>query len=162
MLELPIAAAATAGIGWLSHFCDEPTPKQQRAHKRVLLVHSPYHHKLSHIQASLESRLSRMGIQGENKYSQYLSRPHWKQFKAIVKAARPAICVACGTRKNILLHHRIYDRIGKERISDVVWLCKSHHNETHGIEHHTGDLLHAHQVLWLNRKRSGLKVGPWY
>ena len=66
-------------------------------------------------------------------YSAYLRSPHWQEVRRRYWASKlPKCCVVC--RRNDVpldLHHRTYKRIGKERLTDLVPLCRRCHKETH-------------------------------
>lgn len=64
-------------------------------------------------------------------YREYIRSELWEQRKAWYYRQRPKECWVCGITKGIHLHHASYDRLGKERLSDLVPLCDKHHNEFH-------------------------------
>ncbi len=78
----------------------------------------------------------------------YLGTMHWRKFVARYRASdRPQACFACG-QENVVLHHRTYERLGRERLSDVVPLCNSHHMELHRrVERGEFTLYDAHKHL---------------
>ncbi len=68
-------------------------------------------------------------------YREYLKTNHWKQVreKAIKKAGFK--CQLCNSFSKFLnVHHRDYDRLGNERDTDVIALCKTCHEKFHDIE----------------------------
>lgn len=78
-------------------------------------------------------------------YLQYLKTPHWLEFKARYESDPEKLheCFVCG-KMEYELHHITYERIGKERMDDVVPLCKTHHRATHAIEKAGHPLRKAH------------------
>lgn len=69
---------------------------------------------------------------GFGSYYEYLKSPHWKSFKAKVrKSTKPKKCQVCGSRSGLELHHVTYDNLGNESLSDVMYLCREHHEATH-------------------------------
>lgn len=69
-------------------------------------------------------------------YRQYLKSNHWKDVrKRFYKKHRGKIkCFNCGRSKVILhLHHKTYARLGKEKLTDLVLLCKSCHRQEHNL-----------------------------
>lgn len=137
-------------------------PPSKKNSVRKVDVKAPPHHKVQHYTAIRSKRLALYGFIGEGAYRRYLSSPHWKRkIGPWVRRTRKWICMACGSRVKLILHHCDYSRVGAEKLEDIILLCGKHHSQTHEIEHHTGDLLHAHQVLWRQRKKDGLRVGPW-
>ena len=78
------------------------------------------------------------------RYSQAMNSDHWQR----IRAARLRIaeqqceytdhdgrCDACSTWSELHCHHKTYDRLGNERVEDVVILCPQHHLITHLLEH---------------------------
>lgn len=65
------------------------------------------------------------------RYAAYLKSPHWKSVKARYWASkRPKCCIVCGD-PNFELHHRTYQRVGRERLDDLMPLCRTHHAKAH-------------------------------
>ncbi len=64
-------------------------------------------------------------------YKQYLKTRHWKSIKQAVFESRVYECTKCGVGKNLHIHHLTYDRVGKERLSDLIYLCETCHSEVH-------------------------------
>jgi len=55
----------------------------------------------------------------------------WSQKRAEVSQIRPQKCTVCGTSDALNLHHKSYERLGKENLADLIWLCEPHHMELH-------------------------------
>jgi hypothetical protein len=65
-------------------------------------------------------------------YSEYLKSHHWKSFKGKVrKSTKRKACAICKTSGGLQLHHVNYDNLGREKIEDVIYLCREHHILTH-------------------------------
>lgn len=66
-------------------------------------------------------------------YQTYLDGEHWKNIKdRYWKSKLPKKCRICGGNKNLVLHHRTYKHLGKERISiHTHLLCQSCHQKVH-------------------------------
>lgn len=65
-------------------------------------------------------------------YQDYLRTRHWKELKEKVTASRHGQrCSCCHSKENLNLHHKTYERIGKERLKDMVFLCREHHLLVH-------------------------------
>ncbi len=77
--------------------------------------------------SKLSSGLARLGMT----YKEYLQSDHWKRTKERYYAVRKRECWVCGTDRQIDLHHKTYDNIGRERIPDLVPLCRLHHGQFH-------------------------------
>lgn len=81
------------------------------------------------------ARLSNLGF---GSYDDYLRSTSWKVFREFVMAGeRFGICIACGCRKNLHLHHIDYSHVGQERLCDVVPICGMCHSRVHDWEHET-------------------------
>ena len=66
-------------------------------------------------------------------YQQYLQTRHWKMLrsKALKKAkGKCQLCNASG--KQLDVHHKTYDRKGKEKLTDLIVLCHDCHSKFHG------------------------------
>jgi hypothetical protein len=62
-------------------------------------------------------------------------RAHWHDTFVAVFGVEPP-CAACGGRwtlRNGNLHHRSYDRLGRERFDDLTPLCRACHEQLHRI-----------------------------
>ena len=69
---------------------------------------------------------------GYSSYWEYICSPRWqKKQQQYWRSKYPKTCFVCGTKKRIQLHHRTYTRLGKERLTDLVPLCKRHHQLVH-------------------------------
>lgn len=68
---------------------------------------------------------------GFRTYAEYLESEHWKQFKQrYVQSDQPQRCRCCGLAK-YELHHVTYKRLGQERLTDVIPLCRECHDKVH-------------------------------
>ena len=88
------------------------------------------------------------------KYAVYLESDAWRQFKQRYRESQmPQFCLACHAG-NYGLHHINYDRLGFERLTDVVPLCWKCHKRLHemrpkagntglaGFRHHLREVFH--------------------
>lgn len=66
-------------------------------------------------------------------YAIYLTSEHWEDVKRRFYASKlhKNKCVVCGSTKNLNIHHKKYDRLGKEWLTDLCLLCKDCHSEVH-------------------------------
>lgn len=61
---------------------------------------------------------------------EYLNSEHWLEFARIVREFWGNKCVMCNkSAKDV--HHRTYERLGNERLQDVVLLCRDCHDKHH-------------------------------
>lgn len=65
-----------------------------------------------------------------SKYKDYLKSEKWKTITSIRKELDGS-CVLCGSKDNLIVHHRHYENLYHESINDLVTLCKEHHDEFH-------------------------------
>lgn len=108
---------------------------------------------------TLSSRLSKLGY---DSYDDYLESLHWRKIRRSYFAALDEKrCWCCGVKSQRLhLHHATYVRLGKERLSDLIHVCFSCHNEIHRRVKTTKIRLHqAHSVLRSENIRSGVFRG---
>jgi hypothetical protein len=76
-------------------------------------------------------RLHRLGFPS---YGAYLRSPQWKAVVWRYRHSRlPQRCAVCGDRQT-MLHHRNYNRIGNERLGDLIPLCQAHHDQQHQFQ----------------------------
>lgn len=64
------------------------------------------------------------------KYSDYLKSEHWKNLKKEVLSRRGQ-CQNCTIKKKLLLHHKNYNCLFKEKDSDLIVLCFDCHHRKH-------------------------------
>lgn len=82
--------------------------------------------------AHREARLLELGF---DDYSHYLDSPRWQETRARYLAADPGEwCRVCHATTDLELHHKTYDRIGEELVTDLMLLCKWCHEAVHELE----------------------------
>lgn len=62
-------------------------------------------------------------------YRKYIKSVAWRKKRLQVFAYYGKRCYACGTLKNIQVHHLTYQHFGNERIYELRPLCKRCHDE---------------------------------
>lgn len=72
----------------------------------------------------LANRLARLP------YRLYLKTQHWKRIRALALDRYGDSCVLCNQRP-VDVHHRTYERLGRERLDDLVVLCDPCHATYH-------------------------------
>ena len=75
----------------------------------------------------LRERLARLGLT----YQQYLQSGHWITLRARFYAKNARVCWVCRATDGIELHHKTYIRLGAERLTDLIPLCRTHHSKFH-------------------------------
>lgn len=60
----------------------------------------------------------------------YLRTWHWRTLRRRVLEKYDYKCAVCNGRAYDV-HHKTYDRLGRERMSDLMVLCRYHHTKAH-------------------------------
>ena len=69
---------------------------------------------------------------GRINYQAYLNSRAWKHKRQVVLWWASYRCQLCYTDKRPLdVHHRTYCRLGKERLTDLIVLCRQDHEQFH-------------------------------
>jgi hypothetical protein len=74
-----------------------------------------------------DARLGQLGMT----YREYLESEHWANLKRRYRASNlPQMCLGCNDPR-VQMHHRTYQRIGREELTDIIPLCKACHDKVH-------------------------------
>jgi 5-methylcytosine-specific restriction endonuclease McrA len=67
------------------------------------------------------------------KYLNYMKSKKWRNLRIRVAKRDRFICQRCHryTPKGFNIHHLSYERLGNERLSDLILLCPKCHKKTH-------------------------------
>ena len=65
-------------------------------------------------------------------YKKYLRSPQWAIKREKVLRRDGYKCTQCGSKRSLQVHHKTYARIYKEKLEDLVTLCKKCHKKVHG------------------------------
>lgn len=93
----------------------------------------------------------------KNEYANYMNSARWTAFREVALARAKRRCRACSSPDDLHVHHLTYERLGNERLEDVVVLCENCHDIVHRIERTTSqDLISATNTVtraaqWLGR-----------
>lgn len=68
-------------------------------------------------------------------YAEYLKSDKWKRKRAAALKSAGNRCRDCGSTSHLQVHHLTYARIGRERKTDLIVLCRSCHERRHHIKH---------------------------
>ncbi len=79
-----------------------------------------------------DAREARLKGLGYSSYSTYLGSPAWRDVKRRYAEVCPMVCMCGDTATQI--HHTTYERVGRERIDDLVALCRACHQHAHALE----------------------------
>ena len=92
---------------------------------------------------------------GYGSYREYLEGPEWAETRTRYRSSgKLQTCLVCRA-PNVDLHHRTYRRLGKERLGDLVALCREHHEQVHEAE-----LSLWNGPTWLYDQERGLRSRP--
>lgn len=68
-------------------------------------------------------------------YNKYMQSSQWKRLREYKIEQAQYACEWCGITKwsvPLEVHHRTYKRLGRERLDDLLVLCKECHEKAHG------------------------------
>lgn len=86
-------------------------------------------------------------------YASYLRSDHWHNVKKRYRKSRlPWKCGCCQGIKKLDLHHKTYKRLGSERLTDLLPLCRDCHSAVH-------ELVRGGVQLWPATRRYRKKLG---
>lgn len=73
----------------------------------------------------------------DNTYKRYLRSVHWQNLRQQALSRANGRCEMCGYKPwkpgTLQVHHRTYERIGKEGLDDLIVVCPRCHMKIHGI-----------------------------
>ena len=64
-------------------------------------------------------------------YYRYIASDFWKAKANIARRQADYRCQLCNNDKHLHVHHRTYERLGKELSSDLITLCSNCHEKFH-------------------------------
>ena len=64
-------------------------------------------------------------------YKAYLQGEHWKLMRRLRLEVDNEQCAVCGTKNYLNVHHKTYERIGVEKLADLITLCRECHAKYH-------------------------------
>lgn len=88
-------------------------------------------------------RIKHPKITNKQGYDRYLRSAHWKTVRGRYWGSdRPKSCYICDGKAREL-HHRTYERLGRELLTDLVAICRECHEAVHTYHN-----LHRNLSLW--------------
>lgn len=70
---------------------------------------------------------------GYASYADYLKSPAWRDVRErYIASDLPQVCMCGATSWE--LHHTTYERVGRERLDDLIPLCRTCHADAHALE----------------------------
>jgi hypothetical protein len=67
-------------------------------------------------------------------YAEYLKTPEWNDTRKHALKRAGYRCQTCNDAAPLDVHHRTYERLGRERINDIIALCRRCHKKFHSEE----------------------------
>ncbi len=64
-------------------------------------------------------------------YAIYLRTPHWRALRRKVLLRWRGLCENCATAPAAEVHHKTYERMGNELLTDLTPLCSECHKQEH-------------------------------
>lgn len=90
-------------------------------------------------------------------YFSYIKGSLWQERKERYYRKYKKLCKACGTRKDIDLHHTIYGNWGNEPDYSLIPLCRNCHKELHRTFPSPNRLL-KETLEFIKRKQQQIKI----
>lgn len=72
-------------------------------------------------------------IGGASYYKKYLKGKWWVNLRSIILKRDNFTCQSCGSKKNLQVHHKKYRGFYKEKLKDLITLCKYCHWYQHSF-----------------------------
>ncbi len=89
------------------------------------------------------------------KYEEYLESENWKIRSEFRKELDGYTCVLCGSIKSLEVHHRNYRNLYREKLGDLITLCKNCHRNYHDVseeEEESIEVFCEEEIKLLERK----------
>ncbi|MFA5636906.1 MAG: HNH endonuclease [Anaerovoracaceae bacterium] len=67
-----------------------------------------------------------------SEYKAYLQSDEWKRIRTRIRRRARGRCERCGVNVRDDIHHTTYERVGDERLEDLVAVCRHCHRYLHG------------------------------
>ena len=72
-------------------------------------------------------------------HQEYLKSKEWQDIRDVRLKVDRYTCQGCGRHNELNVHHVTYERLGYERIEDLITLCKRCHADTHYFDRPEAD-----------------------
>jgi len=66
-------------------------------------------------------------------YESYLQSADWREKRLMVIRRESGLCQGCRKEQITQVHHRNYDRLGDELLTDLYGYCETCHKKSHGL-----------------------------
>jgi 5-methylcytosine-specific restriction endonuclease McrA len=67
-------------------------------------------------------------------YQEYLNTPEWQAMREFINDRYNKRCALCGSKSDLMVHHKSYERKGYEDPDDLILICGDCHRKFHDIE----------------------------
>jgi ssDNA-binding Zn-finger/Zn-ribbon topoisomerase 1 len=84
-----------------------------------------------------------------DEYEAYLASPKWRETRRAALRRAGHACQVCNRGKRLQVHHRTYERVGREAEGDLTVLCK----DCHEIFHDSGRVPNSNPIPKAKPKR---------
>jgi 5-methylcytosine-specific restriction endonuclease McrA len=64
-------------------------------------------------------------------YQAYLKSEHWQSRRRVMLKLAGNLCGKCGSAESLHVHHKNYERVGRETAADLEVLCERCHKAEH-------------------------------
>ncbi len=64
-------------------------------------------------------------------YAKYIQSEQWQALRTVVLRRDKYTCQGCGKPHCLDVHHKTYNRLGDEELTDLETLCRRCHKDTH-------------------------------
>lgn len=139
---VPFARFGEFGFDPFAGLCDQAKvyafePNRQKIDEAMQKASSQYFSTLWEIDRKWSQYRPQLIISEHDRkyrYGQYLRSQQWDLIRRRVRAKYKNTCQECFKAGKVEIHHKTYERIGAERIDDLVALCPSCHKALHAGE----------------------------
>lgn len=76
-------------------------------------------------------------------YQHHLNSPAWRRIRKKRLIADHHQCRHCGSKRHLEVHHHTYQRLGRERLGDLLTLCHFCHKALHQTQKHHRHASHS-------------------
>jgi len=89
--------------------------------------------KYVNLAQKLKSEADLKLVERKEFYHTYLQSQQWRILRARVIEREIGVCQGCRAASITQVHHRNYDRLGNELLTDLYGYCETCHKKTHGL-----------------------------
>lgn len=89
-------------------------------------------------------------------YKAYLQGEHWKLMRRLRREVDNEQCAVCGSSDKLNVHHKTYERIGAERLGDLITLCHQCHGKYHDKLGNVGSIIPQKSTVETFHKQDNL------